>query len=113
MKKLAVPAILFLLAIGLCALPQGCASQQKVVFNTLYSVEHTTVAAYDGYMASVISGATSTNAVPKVSKGFNTFQASFLVALDAAQFNTNAIAPASLVQESSDLINLINTVKGK
>lgn len=92
----------------------GCTtSQQTTAFNTLYTVEHTTVAAYDGYLTSVIKGTTATNDLPKVSKAFNTFQKSFLVALDAAQFNTNALAPASLVTESQDLLNLLTTVKGK
>jgi hypothetical protein len=92
----------------------GCVtSHQQAVFNTLYTVEHTTVTAYDGYISLVVSGSIPTNGVPRVSKSFNTFQASFIVALDAAQYNTNAIAPSSLVVESQDVINLITTIKGK
>jgi len=92
----------------------GCATnQQRIAYNSLYSVEKVTVGSYDGYIDSVISGMSTTNGVPAVSKKFNQFQSSFVVALDAAQFNTNAIAPASLVIESEDVINLIATFKSK
>jgi len=107
MKKL-------LASLGLVAIVAiGCTTtQQQTTFNTLYSLEHVTVATYDGYLDTVIKGQTSTNSVPQVSKAYNTFQASYLVALDAAQYNTNALAPNSLLVESQDVINLINTVKG-
>jgi hypothetical protein len=86
----------------------GCtAPQQQVTFNTLYTVEHATVSAYDGYIELVIAGTVPTNGVPVVSKAFNAFQQSFLIALDVAQFNTNAIAPPSLVMESQNVINII------
>lgn len=85
----------------------GSTSQQKTTFNSLYSVEHTADKAYRGYVNSVLSGDTGTNGLPAVSRSYNTFQASFLLALDAAQYQTNALAPASLVVESQDLLNLI------
>lgn len=86
----------------------GCTtSQQTTSFNTLYSLEHTTTAAYDGYVAAIIKGQASTNGLPKISKAFNTFQASMAVALDAVQNSTNALAPPNLVIESQDLLNLI------
>lgn len=92
----------------------GCALlQSNTPYKTLYTIEHTTSDAYDAYLDTVTKGSSSTNAVPSVSTKFNLFQASYLIALDAAQYNTNALAPSSLVQESSDVIDLINTVKGK
>lgn len=108
---LALTLALALVCGSLATFTTGCnTSQQQVAFNTLYSVEHTTVAAYDGYISGVIGGTVSTNGVPRVSKAFNTFQASFIVALDAAQFNTNSLAPNSLIVESQDVINLISAV---
>jgi hypothetical protein len=90
----------------------GCTTgAQRVAYNTLYTIEHTTAAAYDGYTDAVIQGLTPTNSLPKVSKMYDKFNASFLVALDAVQYNTNAIAPASLVVESQDIINLITSLK--
>jgi hypothetical protein len=83
-----------------------------IAYKTLYTVEKSTVAAYDGYTDSVIQGLTSTNGVPRVAKAFNTFQASYLIALDAVQFNTNAIAPPNLVTESGDVLNLIGQFQG-
>lgn len=104
------PPLLLLLAALAVA---GCtATQQRISYNTLFSVEHSVTAAVDAYDSAVISGAVPTNAVPLVSRGYNQFQASMLIALDAVQFNTNAIAPPSLVVEAQDLVNLITTIKG-
>jgi len=92
----------------------GCVTTPKqAAFNTLYSVERLTTGTYDGYIDSVISGQSTTNGVPRVSSAYNKFQGSFVIALDAVQFNTNALAPASLVTESGDVINLINQFKNK
>lgn len=91
----------------------GCTTtQQSVTYKTLFGLETATVGAYDAYSASVIKGAIATNDVPKVSHVFNDFQASMQVAIVAAQNNTNALAPASLVQESDAVINLITTITG-
>jgi len=114
----ALPMIMLILMSLAIALPflgtTGCTTpQQTVAYNTLYSVEKVTVGAYDGYIDSVLHKLSTTNGVPAVSKAFNRFQASFLVALDAAQFNTNAIAPLSLATESQDVLNVIATWRGK
>lgn len=82
-------------------------------FNSIYSVEKAGTAAYDGYLAAVIDGKVATNDLPAVSRKFNAFQASVLVALDGVQFRTNALAPPSLEVEMQDLVNLITTLKGK
>lgn len=104
MKKL----ILSLLIV--CA---GCtATQQKVTYNTIYSVEVSTKAAYDSYLTLVVKGQTTTNFVPQVTKVFNDFQAGAILATVATQNNTNALAPSSLIDEANAVINLINVVKG-
>lgn len=106
MKKL-------LLSLSLIVLMVGCTTtQQQTTYKTLYTVEHLTVSTYDGYLDTVIKGQTTTNSVPQVSKAYNDFQAAYIIALDAAEYNTNALAPENLVVESQDIINLINTVKG-
>lgn len=90
----------------------GCnTSQQSFAYKTIYSIERATVAGYDGYVRLVISGDVPTNDFPVVSKRFNQFQASALVALNLVEFNTNALAPTSLVIESGDLLNLIEQIK--
>ncbi len=100
--------------IGLMGLMGACTtSQQQVAVNTLFTLEQTATAAVDGYDSLVIKGTVPTNDVPKVSALYNKFQASMLVALDAVQFNSNAIAPPSLVVESQDLVNLITRLQGK
>lgn len=95
----------------LLAVTTGCStSQQRVAYNTLATVQTVTVGAYDAYVAQVIAGNIKTNDLPRIARQFNLFQASFLVALDAVQNNTNALAPESLTVLSGDLLNLINTV---
>ena len=92
----------------------GCGTTaQRIAFNSLYTVETGTKSAYVGYMEGVTDGSIATNDVPKVSAAFNHFQASFLVALDAVQYNTNALAPAALIVEGQDVVNLIIELKGK
>jgi hypothetical protein len=91
----------------------GCTtSQQTTAYKTLYGLEVATTGAYDGYTAAVIKGAIPTNSVPQVSHAFNDFQAAMGVAVVAAQNNTNALASANLVTESTAVINLITTVTG-
>ena len=91
--------IAFAIAIPVTATFTACKTTSSPAFNTLYTVEHSAQAAFDAYLAGVVKGKISTNGVPAVSKAYNKFQASFLVALDAVQFSTNAIAPTSLVIE--------------
>jgi len=88
-------------------------NQQHIAYTTLYGLEQGVSAAYSSYLNLVIKGSLPTNDVPKVSKAFNTFQASSLVALDAVQFDTNAIAPPNLITEGQDVIHLISTVTKK
>lgn len=113
MKKLFAiwPLILALALAPTPLLIQGCSTtQQRQAYNTIYSLERAAMAAYDSYMTGVIRGEIRTNDVPQVSKSFNVFQASMLVALDAAEFNRNAEAPASLSNQAADLLFLIKTV---
>lgn len=110
MKKLIGLVSVALLAVGLVACNT---TQQRIAYNTLYSVEKATTGAYDGYVDSIIKGVSTTNGLPKVSKAYNIYHNSFLIALDAVEFNTNALAPASLIVESQDVINLITNLKGK
>ena len=98
--------ILPFLAVALIVV--GCAtSAQRVAFNTVATLETSTTAALDGYFLLVAKGQASTNGVSTVSKAFNKFQGGVLVALDVLQNNTNALAPASLQQLSSDVISEI------
>lgn len=113
-SKLPLVLLIGALALGGPVVLAGCVTQQQTIaYKTLFSVEKLTSGAYDGYIDSVIAGQSTTNGVPRVSKAFNKFQGSFAIALDAVQFNTNALAPASLVIESGDVVNLINQFKGK
>lgn len=112
MKRIFLIAVFALsLSIGPALLLfQGCTtSQQTTAFKTLGTLEDTTTAAVDQYYAGVVKGTFSTNSMATVSKAYNDFQAAMALAIDAVQNNTNALAPPNLVQESTDLINLITT----
>lgn len=97
--------------LSLCAILVivGCATQ--TAFKTIASVQATGMAANDSYQSLVIRGALPTNDVPRESKAFNDLQASVLIALDAVQFNSNALAPSSLVVEGQDFVNLVTSIK--
>lgn len=90
----------------------GCTtSQQTTAYNTIFSLEKSTTASYDGYLDLVIQGQVKTNAMPGVSKAYNDFQAAATTATDAANFSTNALAPANLVILAQDVVNQINAAR--
>jgi hypothetical protein len=105
MKKLITLTVVA--AISMLLVTACNTTQQGKAFNSLYTLEKITVGAYDGYITQVIHGAIPTTGVPTVSSKFNKFQGSYLLALDAVQYNTNAASPVALQVESADLINLI------
>lgn len=115
-KKLitfAATAFLTVSFVGSMVLEQGCTTtQQRQAVNTIAGVETSATAAVDAYYTLVVKGKVSTNGLPKVSRAYDSLQASVRLALTVVQNNTNALAPASLITESTDLINLVNQVKG-
>lgn len=90
----------------------GCTTtQQTAAYNTLSGLETGTTAAYNAYLTLVAQGTVSTNSVPQVSHDFNDFQSAMVLAVLAAQNNTNALAPTNLVAEAAAVVSLINTVE--
>jgi uncharacterized lipoprotein NlpE involved in copper resistance len=102
-------SIIFVFAVmALPALIVGCnTTQQRTTYNTLGALEATATAAVDGYYAATIKGLAPTNGIPTVSKAFNEFQASFVVAIDLAQNNSNVLADTNLQQEAADVITAV------
>ena len=88
-------------------------TQKKTAYNTLYSLELTTTASYQGYLTSVVKGTIPTNNVPKVSAVYNKFQLGMTEAVTVAQFNWTNLAPATVVGLASDVLNAILEAKGK
>lgn len=98
------------LAVLLCLMPlapmgwtgASCKpSQQRVTYNTLYSVSMTVDSAYAGYSDAVVRGQAVYNV--KVAKAYNKFQSALTAAVEAAQMNPQAIAPQNVV----DLANAV------
>jgi hypothetical protein len=107
MKKLLLP-IIVCVTIGVA----GCTtSSQRTTYNTISTVEQTATVAVDDYYTLVIKGTVSTNGVPTVSRAYNDFQQAGELAAITAQNGTNALAPASLIMEASQLGALITTLE--
>jgi len=89
----------------------GCNTpQQRATYNTIATVEQTASTSVDAYYTLVLQGKVSTNGVPTVAHAFNELQAAIALAAATAQNGTNALAPANIVMEASQLGTLINTI---
>ncbi len=75
-------------------------SQQRVTYNTLYTVGQAVNSAYSAYMDQVVAGKATFNVA--VANAYNQFQVAFAIAVQSAQ-TLNAPAPASL----TDLANAV------
>lgn len=118
MKTLRSLFFIAMLIAGACfvALPvvsiTGCnTSQQTIAVNSLSAVESTATAAYNGYLTLVVQGKVRTNDVPTVSHAFNQLQADIVLAAVSLQNGTNALAPASITSEATNLVNVINSAE--
>lgn len=100
-----------LAAVFAVALLIGCASQGRLLYNTLASVQTVTTGAFNSYLSMVVKGTIATNSVPTISKDYNNFQMLWSAAVAVAQFNTNTVAPAPVVAASSNLLYEINVAK--
>lgn len=111
MKRAMLSLILFLtLSIPcLVVVTPGCKSQSAVTYKTLYSLEVATTGAFDSYCGLVIQHKLPTNDVPRISRDYNLFQTGMQLAIAAARGNSNAPPPASLVTQSTALLNTIAT----
>ena len=90
----------------------GCTTtSQRTAYNTLFTVESAATTSVDTYYGLVLKGTVSTNGVPQVSKAYNDLQAACALAAITAQNGTNALAPASIVMEASQLGTLITTLE--
>lgn len=88
-------------------------TQQRTTYNTLASLEATGTATVDGYFTAAANGLADTNGIPKVAKAFNQFQSVMQVSVMLAQNNTNALAPANVVQELSALVAVVGEFSPK
>jgi hypothetical protein len=105
MKKLIISCF------AVACLAASCPNKQTIAYNTLYSVETSTTAAYDSYLTAVVKGNISTNNLHKISEDFNSFQLMMKAATLVVAGDTNAPAPPNLVASSTALIGEISTAK--
>lgn len=97
--------ILFLVAII------GCATNRRV-YNTLASVDQVTTSVVSGYFEAVAKKQASISGVPAVAAAYDNYKVIFSTAVAVAQFNTNTIAPPSVTQASTEVINAVSKAKG-
>lgn len=83
-------------------------SQQRVTYNTLYSVISAVNAAYSAYNDQVVAGKAAFS--PNVAKIYNDFQSAAVVAINSAQ-TLQAPAPQNLVDLANSLYAAINQLK--
>ena len=100
--------IVIALFIGACT-----STPKKVAFDTLYTLEHSTTATYDTYIAGVIKGTWKTNDVPTISKSYDQFQIGMSGALELAQFDWQSIAPSNVVHLGTVVVKAIIEAKAR
>jgi hypothetical protein len=111
--QIAIVCALSLFMGAITLVPSGCAtSNQRTVYNTLATIKGSTDTAFNGYLDLILKKSIPTNSFPVVTKDYNLFQTVWGVALTAAQFSTNALAPADVVSASAQVIVDINKAKG-
>ncbi len=91
---------------------QGCtAPQQRVAFNSLYTTHVTVDGAVASYFALVAQGSLPTNDVPALAQDYREFQTAFNLALEVVANNTNAPAPATVVNAASKVLAITGKAK--
>ena len=107
MKILRFPTILIGSAIIVAVLAGCTTSQQRVAANTLSSTHDVVQGGVEAYYLASAKGLAPTNGIAVVAKAYSKFQSVYVVAVDFAQNNTNALAPANLLIEATDVANAV------
>lgn len=98
----------FVTACFLAGIVFGCSTtQQTTAYETISGIETTATVAYGSYIDAVIGNRSPTNNVPGISQAYDSLQAALKLAAATSEAGTNAIAPANLVTEGTDFLNLI------
>lgn len=106
MKK--ILANIIMPAVVSAAILVGCTtSQQRIAANTLSATHDVVQGGVEGYFLATAKGLAPTNGIPAVAGAYNKFQTVYVVAVDLAQNNTNALAPANVLQEATDVAAVI------
>ena len=90
----------------------ACASQSRVLYNTLSTLQIGTTGAYNTYLSLVVQGQVPTNGVPAISADYNLFQVVWAGAVTVASGNTNSTAPQTVLDASAKVLAEIAVAKG-
>lgn len=95
-------------ALALPALIVGCnTTQQRAAANTLSATHDVVQTGVQEYYVATVKGLASTNGIAPVGAAYDKFQKVYVVAVDLARNNTNALAPDNVLQEASDVAAVI------
>lgn len=98
--------------IGAAALIVACTTtQQRVVYNSLYTLETGTTSAYDAFLDQVVAGKIAVQKVPPVAHAYNDFQAGMGIAVAAAAYNWTAVAPTNVTALATRVLTEISTAR--
>ena len=95
--------------ITIAVMPACTTSQQRITYNTLYSLTATVNTTHDAYLDQVVHNRIPTNSVPTVARAYNDYNAALKVAIASAQFNWTNAAPHDLTELGQAVINAITT----
>lgn len=112
MKKTVV-SLLFVALLPLCLALTCNTSQQKTAYATLSTVEQGVLLANQAYLDTVVTGMSSTNAVPTVEAAFNDVQLTIRTAIALSTGGGAATAPAAVVAKATAFTNTINVASHK
>lgn len=110
MKILKYPAVLMA---ALLIFVGACVSTEKAAYKTLYGLEHSVTAAYDGYLYGVIRGQIATNDVPVVSRNYDQFQIGMRAAIQVAQYDLTKLAPTDVTHLGNVVLHSILEAKAR
>lgn len=82
-------------------------TQQRIAANTLSATHDLVQTGVEEYYVATAKGLASTNGIVPVGSAYNKFQKVYVAAVDFAQNNTNALAPANVLEEASDVAAVI------
>jgi tRNA U34 5-methylaminomethyl-2-thiouridine-forming methyltransferase MnmC len=113
MRKIKVSSFGFVVGVAVmltvvgCSLFKSSTSVQRAAYTTIATVEQTASTALDVYYGLVIKGLVKTNDLTVISQKFDQLQKACTIAAAIAQTGTNAIAPASINLQLTDLLSTV------
>ena len=82
-------------------------TQQRIAANTLSATHDVVQTGVESYYFAAATGLAPTNGIAPVGAAYNKFQGVYVTAVIFARNNTNALAPANVIQEATSVAAVI------